>query len=480
MNMSIASAPVSTGKAPAQSNISVAGSGSGFAGVLIQAIDGTSQTAAANNGLSLPLGLTSLFGQMSTDNDDSIAEAQDLLELLTQLMNQLQQLEQSYADELSPDTEEQLTASLIAFQGLLQQMNQSLPPADIQSGSVLSSQATSESVDTELESQLPAASVVKALRESLQQLSTLIASTKDSVPLATNFVSQLKALLDSIPALAANTTLTGAATVDKEASTQTATKAANATVEVAAAAPQEAMNQTTAIVQEIRRPLSVLRDPIWRSNVAAASESAEKNNPTAVTAPVTAAEEAGSSNSQPAWTFMSNDPLANSESTAGKASLPVHVPVQQFAEQMGKFLIKQFQLTQGNGVSEAKLTLTPEHLGQVDIRIVMQNGQLTAHFMTENAMARDLLENQMSQLRSALNGQGLQVERLEVVQQPASSASTSFMQHDQRQSSSGNGNGSNGRNNGDSYEDPAVFAAELERTSFLKEFGFGSSINVTA
>ncbi|WP_182301525.1 flagellar hook-length control protein FliK [Cohnella cholangitidis] len=142
--------------------------------------------------------------------------------------------------------------------------------------------------------------------------------------------------------------------------------------------------------------------------------------------------------------------------------------------------MKQFQLIQGNGTSEAKLTLTPEHLGQVDIRIVMQNGQLTAQFVTENPAARDLLENQMSQLRAALNGQGLQVERLEVVQQPANSASTAFMHQEQRHSNARNGNGNNGNGNGDAIEDPAVFAAELERNSSLKEFGYGSSINVTA
>ena len=110
----------------------------------------------------------------------------------------------------------------------------------------------------------------------------------------------------------------------------------------------------------------------------------------------------------------------------------------------------------------------------------MQNGQLTAQFMTDNPAARELLENQLSQLRTALSGQGLQVERLEVVQQPASSAGSAFMHQDQRHSNSGNGNGSNGKRNGEAFEDPAVFAAELERNSSLKEFGYGSSINVTA
>jgi flagellar hook-length control protein FliK len=83
-------------------------------------------------------------------------------------------------------------------------------------------------------------------------------------------------------------------------------------------------------------------------------------------------------------------------------------------------------------------------------------------------------------LRSALSNQGVQVDRLEVVAQPSSSSNMSFLQQEHRQSNSGSyGNGSSGRK-GDQYEDPAQFAVELERTSFLRESGYGSSLNVTA
>lgn len=46
----------------------------------------------------------------------------------------------------------------------------------------------------------------------------------------------------------------------------------------------------------------------------------------------------------------------------------------------------------------------------------MQNGHLVAQFMTEHAGAKDMLEQQMNQLRAALQSQGLQVEKLEVTQ----------------------------------------------------------------
>jgi flagellar hook-length control protein FliK len=290
---------------------------------------------------------------------------------------------------------------------------------------------------------------------------------------------QLKAVLDSAAPQSSVANPTGQVVTDKAEESPSVIKTAATSDNGIISVPKEVLNQTAAVVQESRKPFQVLRDPIWRFNVVG-TENTATDGQTAIVPSIIESEQPSDSSSQPAWTFMKNDTLASAVPTLGKAILPDQVPVQQFAQQIEKFLVKQFLLTQGNGTSEAKLTLNPEHLGQVDIRIIMQNGQITAQFMTDNAMARDLLDNQMSQLRSALHGQGLQVDRLEVVQQPSTSSNASFLQQEQRQPNSGNGNGSNGRGNEALYEDPAVFAAELERTSFLREYGYGSSLNVTA
>lgn len=112
------------------------------------------------------------------------------------------------------------------------------------------------------------------------------------------------------------------------------------------------------------------------------------------------------------------------------------VPVEHFAKEMSSFLVNKLDIVNLKGVSEARISLYPEHLGQVDIRITMQNGQLTAQFMTEHAFAKESLEQQMAQLRSALQSQGLQVSKLEVTQNTALS---SHMYHDGRQSGGGAG-----------------------------------------
>ena len=109
----------------------------------------------------------------------------------------------------------------------------------------------------------------------------------------------------------------------------------------------------------------------------------------------------------------------------------------QFVQDMGNFMVKQLHMTARNGVSEAKITLYPETLGQVDIRLTMQNGQLIAQFVTEHAMAKEMLDQQMSLLRGALQAQGIQVEKLEVSQQvtTASDLSGSMFHRDQQSNS---------------------------------------------
>lgn len=117
------------------------------------------------------------------------------------------------------------------------------------------------------------------------------------------------------------------------------------------------------------------------------------------------------------------------------------VPVEKFGQEMSSFLVGKFDIVNANGISEAKISLFPEHLGQVDVRITMQNGLLTAQFMTEHAFAKESLEAQMAQLRLALQSQGLQVSKLEVTQNTALS---SHLYQDGRQS----GNGSSQQQNG--------------------------------
>ncbi|GFR37727.1 hypothetical protein PRECH8_10230 [Insulibacter thermoxylanivorax] len=117
--------------------------------------------------------------------------------------------------------------------------------------------------------------------------------------------------------------------------------------------------------------------------------------------------------------------------------MPTHVPVHRFAEELSQFAVRSFQINQLlSGRTEARITLVPEHLGHVEIQLTMQNGQLTAQLITETAHGREMLEQQIAALRTALQTQGIQVERLEVTQQQTLSASTFLKDQSQQQSRS--------------------------------------------
>lgn len=143
-----------------------------------------------------------------------------------------------------------------------------------------------------------------------------------------------------------------------------------------------------------------------------------------------------------------------------KAEVPAApVPVQQFAQEMSGFITGKLDFVQKGGIAEATISLFPENLGQVDVKITMQNGHLVAQFMTEHSGAKDLLEQQMNQLRAALQSQGLQVEKLEVTQNNTPLNS----QWGQEGRQPGSGSGQQGRRSKESREEAsdAVLAAEL-------------------
>ncbi|MGC5324117.1 flagellar hook-length control protein FliK [Brevibacillus sp. SYSU BS000544] len=129
------------------------------------------------------------------------------------------------------------------------------------------------------------------------------------------------------------------------------------------------------------------------------------------------------SNSKTNETFVSfqQQPILTQSSvqtaqSTGQANSFV-VKSDQFAEQVTDVFVKQMKIGNLKGVTEAKIILHPQSLGQVDVKITSHNGVITAQFSVDNGMGKEVLDSQMAQLRTALTQQGLQVDRLEVTQQ---------------------------------------------------------------
>lgn len=90
------------------------------------------------------------------------------------------------------------------------------------------------------------------------------------------------------------------------------------------------------------------------------------------------------------------------------------------------------------------LRLTPPQMGTVRIQLQIHNGTVNAQFHAETESTRTLLNQQMSHLRTALEQQGLSVERLGV--QTMQNTSGSNLQHESQSDRDGQAN--DGRSRG--------------------------------
>jgi hypothetical protein len=77
-------------------------------------------------------------------------------------------------------------------------------------------------------------------------------------------------------------------------------------------------------------------------------------------------------------------------------------------------MVKAIALAWRDGVGEAKIRLTPEHLGEVQVSMKVERGQVVAQIVAETATARAWIETHQQDLRDALSQQGLQLDKLVV------------------------------------------------------------------
>jgi flagellar hook-length control protein FliK len=111
-----------------------------------------------------------------------------------------------------------------------------------------------------------------------------------------------------------------------------------------------------------------------------------------------------------------------------QAVINTPVTVTQFEQDMTKFIESAVRVGNvGDGV-EATFSLSPEHLGKVDVKLSIIDGNVTAEFFTSTSSGRDVLELNVQALRTALETQGFQVDKINISQQNLSSFMGSFSQ----------------------------------------------------
>ncbi|KAA8784632.1 flagellar hook-length control protein FliK [Paenibacillus sp. 4624] len=439
----------------AQAKGSVTGTGAEFLQTLAQSLAGGSGTGEGTDGTngasttktSAPLMFT--FASENEEKNTSVTDALSSLFVDTDSSDLMGKLEKLFGDLDTLDKALENDPSMLAgLQSLIQQLyallskdsdgNQQASSSEV--GSNLD-QAT-ESVSAVDLSQHPAA-VRFVLQDVLTQLSTqVLKQDSNVVKQAPEFQqllqqlqsqlkeagvetdgkkgwSELKSILDTFSAI-------------KDASVQSLNVApttvhktdAKATQITASAGVQTESKATTVTVKADSAPVTDAESVIHHSNIVTAGELSLRSSGTAVSKPA--------------------EPVMQATN---------------FAKEMTQFVVSKLDIVNQKGFSEATISLRPEHLGKLDVQITLQNGQLVARFMTEHVMAKDMLEQQMMQLRSSLQSQGIQVERLEVTQN--SSLGSEMYQDGGRQQGNQSQQQRRSRERGE-HTDEAVTSAGLQ------------------
>ena len=111
------------------------------------------------------------------------------------------------------------------------------------------------------------------------------------------------------------------------------------------------------------------------------------------------------------------------------------ISVSEFTPEVSELIGRYIKISNGeSGSTEAKFSLYPEHLGPIEVKIVSQQGHLSAQIITNTYIAKEALEGQLQHLRDALQQQGIFVQKLDITQQipteiDSNQANLSFLQN---------------------------------------------------
>jgi len=108
-------------------------------------------------------------------------------------------------------------------------------------------------------------------------------------------------------------------------------------------------------------------------------------------------------------------PKAQSASAATAVPEPDKTVLDRVSEaRVLEQISSRIRLQPKNGTNEIRIHLKPETLGQMQLKVLAQDQTISVKMVAETAMARDIIENNIGQLRADLNALGLNVEKLDV------------------------------------------------------------------
>ena len=382
-------------------------------------------------------GSSTADAQMPVALDDKLQQdnALDLGLILMSLLQDLKKLEEAL--DKDPSLLKELQVWLMQAAAMLN---------GVQEQSEATDQQQQQQTDREGQILSPLASHPETIRFAVQDALTQLSNMLKNTSLSEQAKPQLLELVQSFQTmLAENGDGKGKGTVDNKS-------------HAASALIGQSEGEIAAAVDKKELPVSIKPVLETAKVVEAAAKTTALSEEKALTEESAAGNKLSMTESD-ANTITAGQLALRSGTTAPVKPAAQPVPAEHFAKEMTNLVVNKLEFVKQQGFTEARISLYPEHLGQVDIKITMQNGQLVAQFMTQNSDARELLDQQMSQLRSALQGQGLQVEKLEVTQNSQSSSSQFYQ--DGRQPGSGQQESNRRSREKDVPSDDAVAAAAI-------------------
>lgn len=237
---------------------------------------------------------------------------------------------------------------------------------------------------------------------------------------------------------------------------QAATSPAGVGAQALGGAPQSVTQTQAAAVTTVQ--------PIQDQDTPSQSNPGDARGESSSTAKVTTSASTSANNAVASTAFSVPD------QPTGEARLPLNtgpntqsvdatklVQAQPTAAQSDSDAVNNARLTRGlaNAVNQrggaVTLRLTPPEMGTVRIQMQISGANVSASFHAESASAQTLLTQQLSQLRTSLETQGMNVERLSVqpMASTAQSQNSSQNQNDNQQQNQGQQQSANdGRSRG--------------------------------
>ncbi|WP_110953269.1 flagellar hook-length control protein FliK [Anaerosinus massiliensis] len=107
---------------------------------------------------------------------------------------------------------------------------------------------------------------------------------------------------------------------------------------------------------------------------------------------------------------MTTNQTNHSAETPATANSAPQVPASEIHGQ----IVEQARLIKGTEDTQMVIKLKPEHLGELTLKVTVENGVVSASFHSDNTQVRNILETTLVQLKQELTNQGLKVDTVGV------------------------------------------------------------------